>query len=314
MKALKQSPANEPKAIQSGFTDLDRDIVYKAADKVLAGMSKAEAVQYLMPAMSGSCGLLACYNAGTIYVAVTGDSRAILGTLDGGSCAVKALSEDQTGSTHSEVLRLQSEHPNEEVVKNGRILGGLEPSRAFGDARYKWSSNVQAKISELFYGRRPPAALHSPPYVTARPEVTMTNLDLKKENFMVMGTDGLYELLTNEEIAELVCGWRQKYENQSWISTFLRGKISIVNTDDARSGQKSPRKSKKNFVYEDDSMLVVPIELTIDIATHIIRNALGGGDTNRLYGLLSLPYPLSRSYRDDISVTVVFFGGGKTKL
>lgn len=48
--------------------------------------------------------------------------------------------------------------------------------------------------------------------------------------------------------------------------------------------------------------------LTLDVSTHIIRNALGGGDTNRLYGLLSLPYPLSRSYRDDISVTVVFFG------
>ena len=132
---------------------------------------------------------------------------------------------------------------------------------------------------------------------------------------MVMGTDGLYEMLTNEEIAELVCGWRQKFETQSWISTFLRGKISIVNTDQSRSGQKSPRQSKKKFVYEDESMRLLLTELTIDIATHIIRNALGGGDTNRLYGLLSLPYPLSRSYRDDISVTVVFFGGsGKAKL
>lgn len=41
---------------------------------------------------------------------------------------------------------LLSEHPKEEeddVVREGRILGGLEPSRAFGDARYKWPRAVQ---------------------------------------------------------------------------------------------------------------------------------------------------------------------------
>ena len=42
--------------------------------------------------------------------------------------------------------RIQSEHPPSEaddVVRRGRILGGLEPSRAFGDARYKWPVPVQ---------------------------------------------------------------------------------------------------------------------------------------------------------------------------
>jgi hypothetical protein len=29
------------------------------------------------------------------------------------------------------------------VISRGRILGGLEPSRAFGDARYKWPREVQ---------------------------------------------------------------------------------------------------------------------------------------------------------------------------
>ena len=41
--------------------------------------------------------------------------------------------------------RLQAEHPRETetVVQRGRILGGLEPSMAFGDARYKWPLKVQ---------------------------------------------------------------------------------------------------------------------------------------------------------------------------
>lgn len=41
---------------------------------------------------------------------------------------------------------MRSEHPEDErddVIRNGRVLGGLEPTRAFGDARYKWSAELQ---------------------------------------------------------------------------------------------------------------------------------------------------------------------------
>lgn len=41
---------------------------------------------------------------------------------------------------------MQSEHPTDEantVIMRGRVLGGLEPTRAFGDARYKWSRDLQ---------------------------------------------------------------------------------------------------------------------------------------------------------------------------
>ena len=41
---------------------------------------------------------------------------------------------------------MQSEHPASEaqdVIRNGRVLGSLEPTRAFGDARYKWPREVQ---------------------------------------------------------------------------------------------------------------------------------------------------------------------------
>lgn len=44
------------------------------------------------------------------------------------------------------LCRVQSEHPKDEadyVIREGRILGGLEPSRAFGDARYKWPRAIQ---------------------------------------------------------------------------------------------------------------------------------------------------------------------------
>lgn len=44
------------------------------------------------------------------------------------------------------MCRMQSEHPSEEsdkVIQRGRVLGGLEPSRAFGDAVYKWPAELQ---------------------------------------------------------------------------------------------------------------------------------------------------------------------------
>lgn len=42
---------------------------------------------------------------------------------------------------------MQAEHPPEEandIISRGRIFGGLEVVRAFGDARYKWSKEIQA--------------------------------------------------------------------------------------------------------------------------------------------------------------------------
>lgn len=104
--------------------------------------------------------------------------------------------------------RMRSEHPEEEkddVIRNGRVLGGLEPTRAFGDARYKWSTELQDILSKAFMGgemRRWPGPLKSPPYVTAKPEVTHTTLAIPALSpvsaspekstlrFLVLATDG----------------------------------------------------------------------------------------------------------------------------
>lgn len=43
--------------------------------------------------------------------------------------------------------RLRKEHPGEEdtVIMRGRIQGGLQPTRAFGDASYKWTHEEAAR-------------------------------------------------------------------------------------------------------------------------------------------------------------------------
>lgn len=44
---------------------------------------------------------------------------------------------------------------------------------------------------------------------------------------------------------------------------------------------------------------------------HLIRNAFGGADTGRLRRLLSIPAPQSRRFRDDVTVTVVWWEEGQ---
>lgn len=69
---------------------------------------------------------------------------------------------------------VQSEHPPNEVdtvITRGRVLGGLEPTRAFGDARYKWPPGTQQKLANAFHPgsvRGPPRNYHTPPYVSCR--------------------------------------------------------------------------------------------------------------------------------------------------
>ena len=58
----------------------------------------------------------------------------------------------------------------------------------------------------------------------------------------------------------------------------------------------SSRKEDKQTVYVDQHT-----------GTHLIRNALGGSDEHSLKTLLTVPPPLSRRYRDDITIAVVVF-------
>jgi pyruvate dehydrogenase phosphatase len=44
-----------------------------------------------------------------------------------------------------------------------------------------------------------------------------------------------------------------------------------------------------------------------NVATHLVRNALGGGDTEKLCGRAGAQPPLSRTARDDITVQIIFF-------
>ena len=305
------SPQSIDAAIKRGFVALDNEIVYSSVEKVSKNKKqKAAAAELLAPALSGSCALLSFYDSSTklLRVAVTGDSRAILGRKNQktGKWTATPLSEDQTGGTPSEIARLEDEHPGEDhVVYRGRILGGLEPSRAFGDASYKWSREVQNRMKDLFYGRSPTSLMKTPPYVTAEPVITTTRVKPEMGDFVVMATDGLWEMLTNEEVVGLVGRWLEAQSKTQtttdWAKSFFSGSnISLPvekhgqKASNVEEGQRAPIRQQQWQVEGTDGRFVVEDK---NVATHLVRNALGGRDREMVCGLLTLPSPFSRRYR-----------------
>lgn len=297
-------------AIKTGFVRLDNEIVHESVKKVRKAQSKVAAAELLAPALSGSCALLSFYDSRSklLRVACTGDSRAVLGRRGAhGKWTATPLSEDQTGGTTSEAARLRREHPGEpNVVRNGRILGGLEPSRAFGDASYKWSSETNAELKKSYFARSPSSLLKTPPYVTAEPVVTTTKVEPEKGDFVVMATDGLWEMLTNEEVVGLVGQWldaqghpsSQNSQAQSWLKSWWSTQKQLPVEHKASEngvGQRAPiRQEQWGLKTSMDERFVVEDK---NVATHLVRNALGGKDQDQLSALLTLTSPFSRRYR-----------------
>ncbi|KJA29827.1 hypothetical protein HYPSUDRAFT_196159 [Hypholoma sublateritium FD-334 SS-4] len=337
--SLDADPTRVSIAIENAFTKLDDELL-RAPLRILANNMAPEdhknkvipdlsqhplALTTMLPAVSGSCALMAIFDTAhrDLYVACVGDSRAVAGvwepSSDGkGQWRIEVLSEDQTGRNPSELARIRSEHPKDEedfVIREGRVLGGLEPSRAFGDARYKWPRAVQEVLNEAFMVgnqkplRQPPTAFKTPPYVVARPAVTHRKMSLsavsgpesseKTKRFLVLATDGLWDELSNEEVVSLVAGHLSGLKGTIPKSE-LPNLVPTVSGSQGVSG-KNKRGGKKDglWAFTDDNL-----------SAHLIRNAFGGGDEQTLRRWLSIPTPHSRRYRDDVTVTVVCWEDG----
>lgn len=324
---LRIVPSNDviDDAIKNGFLQMDHEIVQEGLGRLMENPHDKETAIKALPAASGSCGLLTFYDSSSqlLRVAVTGDSRVVLGSLDDkNQWTAKSLSIDQTGDNPDEVARIKGEHPEEPTCLNrGRVLGSLQPTRAFGDFRYK-VKEVKGKLIESLpehlkvYFRAPPKNCLTPPYVTAEPVVTTTKINPAKKDFIVIGSDGLYELLSNEEIVGLVVKWLEKKEspqdaNKKWnIFTSEEEKKlpTVVDlTDDKYKKFQRPAFRNKKRTQEHEYLLEDE-----NVSTHLIRNALSlGGSKEYVSTLVSIPSSVSRKYRDDLTVTVVFFGEDK---
>ena len=295
--------------IRSIFLEVDEQINHWAMAALTADppLPKADVISALAPAMSGSCALVATYNAekGDLYVACTGDSRAVLGSYDVSSqtYAARAMSEDQNGFNAAERDRIAALHPGEADdifdLKQGRIMG-LMVLRAFGDHRWKWPIDLIKKAEQEYFGPSPRPKYKTPPYLTAEPVVTHAKIvsDSKQPSFLILASDGLWDHLSSEHAVECV---------SQWLADRAGQKTPVINSN----GYPPPKMTLKDGKYAE--WAVTPPYFVVgqhrdNVAAHLIRNAFGGSNIELFRTCMSAYPPMCRNVRDDVTVQVIFFG------
>ena len=287
-------------AIKEAFRSLDERILGTAQAAIASnGPGSPEALNAILPAIAGSCALLAIYNPKdrTLRTAVTGDSRAVLGSWkeDSHAYVAQPLSKDQTGFCDQEVARLIEAHPGEQQdmldPKSGRLFG-MAITRAFGDHRWKYPLDVLEHMRDTFFDSGPRPKYKTPPYMTAEPEVDTRRVATK--DFAILASDGLWDHMTNEDAVACVSGWLEARRTSSPKATSpLANDDGPVELDSDGSWVVKP----ESFVYEDlDSAAVC-----------LVKNAFGGNRRDLFRAVMSQTGPRSRYVRDDITVQVVFF-------
>ncbi|NXC46616.1 PDP2 phosphatase, partial [Penelope pileata] len=289
-------------AMISAFKRLDSDISLEAQAPQENELIRNTALQV---AFSGATACVAHIDGVHLHVANAGDCRAILGVHEeDGTWSTLPLTRDHNAYDEAEIRRLKREHPRSEektLIVNDRLLGILMPSRAFGDVQLKWSKELQHSVLEnscdveaLNIYQYVPPNYHTPPYLTAEPEVTYHKLR-GKDKFLIIASDGLWEMLSDEKVVNLVAGHLTELNVQKPQLAFEKP----VNLG-----------YMHNLLLQRKNRGITSLDQ--NIATHLIRHAIGNNeygevDQEKLAAMLTLPEDLARMYRDDITVTVVYF-------
>jgi len=281
--------------LEKAFLRLDEDISREA----LASVDDSVGDMTMSVSMSGAVACVAHVDGPHLHLASVGDCQAVLGVLsDTDTWTAKKLSVEHNTDNPAEVQRILNEHPASErdnVIKLERLLGQLAPLRAFGDYRYKWSKEIMSSVVVPRYGEQQMAPhYHTPPYLTARPEIIHHRLT-PRDRFLVIASDGLWDLVSPLQVVRLV-------------GEHMSGKVTL-------SPLRLPRKDMT--LDEINSLLLQrrkglakkPVDR--NAATHLLRHALGGTEYgiehSKISQLLTLPQEVVRLFRDDITITVVYF-------
>jgi pyruvate dehydrogenase phosphatase len=289
-------------ALISGFLRLDKDIISEALPSNIsrAGMDMQCYHDMLAVAFSGAVGCVAHVDGTDLFVANTGDCRAVLGVHNDNRWEAVQMSNAHDADNPKETERIKRLHPNEfhNVVRYRRLFGELIPLRAFGNVRYKWpkkdllqlqnSGHLPGALSNMYEGNLAPLKYLTPPYLDAEPEVLHHHLT-PKDKFLVIASDGLWELLTPDKVVQLVAG---HMDGQQVLVNYKPGEEANLKDINGVLAQRSS--SLKNRALDSNA------------ATHLLRCALGP-DHGTVSAQLTLPQSIVRFYRDDITIIVVFF-------
>lgn len=299
--ALSNPTGSVEHTIQQAFLRLDERIMGEAKAAIEAGHSAgtAKVRAAVGPAFAGSCALLLVYEprSASLHIALTGDSRAVRARWEEGQDKYTAdvLSIEQNASNPKEYERIAAEHPGEEQIildaESGDFMS-MGTSRTFGNHRWKWSEELIMKARSNCNSPRPLVKSKTPPYMTACPEVTTRAV--QAQDFVILGSDGLWEAISSEDAVECV---------SRWIAARREGKSEpVVESTESRydvndDGSLSRTARPEDFAIEDLD----------NAAVCLLKNVLGGRHRYMVAGSVTATGPISRYVRDDITAQVIFF-------
>ncbi|KAK1929872.1 putative protein phosphatase 2C 48 [Phytophthora citrophthora] len=198
---------DEPVAhsIIMGFKDTEEEFKRRSRIKFERGSWSSCSV--------GACAVMALVIDKKLYVASCGDCRAIMAFREAdGSLSVEQITFDHSANEEREQRRLRVLYPEDyDIVceigqKNFYVKGRLQPTRSIGDTYMKVKD---VNRSPMPRGLRIRGSFRKP-YISAVPDIFQIDLKDRKPEFVVLGSDGLFGELKNEEIVQLVGQFRDQ--------------------------------------------------------------------------------------------------------
>lgn len=154
----------------------------------------------------GSCVLVGLLVGKDLYTLNLGDSRVVIATESrdsdvGGTERLKAIQLTDIHTTDNDVERsklLANHRDDPATITGGKVKGKLKVTRAFGVGYLK-----KKVLNEALMGILRVRNLISPPYISTNPTVNVHRIS-RFDRFVVLGSDGLFDFFTNEEVVRMV--------------------------------------------------------------------------------------------------------------
>jgi len=210
-------------AFRRAFLELDEDLV-NLAFNTISNIKKPESLRLneqqkvldLIPSSLTGCSATVTFiENDNVYVASLGSSQAFLSKEQKNNWEVINLvaKHDVKNKYETDILRMN--HPKENVLADGRILGIYKETRAFGDSLLKWNQ-VQRTQIEKYLSAMDKKFLEpidqkiiTPPYITAVPEVRAMKVK-SNDRFMVISSEEVIKQMGESKIASTIAEYKQR--------------------------------------------------------------------------------------------------------
>ncbi|MCO5605045.1 hypothetical protein L7F22_059222 [Adiantum nelumboides] len=219
----------------------------------------------------GSCCLVGVINEGTVYIANAGDSRAVLGSIfrATGEITPVQLTTEHNAAVEAVRQELRALHPDDSRIvmqKHGvwRVKGIIQVSRAIGDVYLKKQEFNREPICAQFRLSEPLLR----PVLTAEPDLFVHKLQ-PQDRFLIFGSDGLWEHLSNEDAVGLVSRHPQRGIARRLIRVALEeaAKKREMRYSDLKRIQRGIRR------HFHDDITVIVVFLDHEMMSHSRRNS-----------------------------------------